>query len=252
MGFLFRLYALSIAINLLLIQINPASSSEINLISNNLYPTSYVEDGKIKGLAIEISKAVFKRAGLEYPSPQIYPYKRALYLTENSSNTVLVSLARTPTRAANFVWIGRLVVAVRFIVSRKDSLAYSIAEARELESIGVLKGSSLENQLKGMGFKNLVPLETEQTSFRMLSKQRLDAWYTSNVLLSGVLLSQGLESRSAITIGPPLSETTDVYMAASKNFPEGDFLKLKSAFQQLENEGALTSIRRKYGLESYQ
>lgn len=226
-----------------------AKASEISFIANSLYPTAYVENGKVTGLAIELAEAVFKKADVKWSSPTIYPYKRAYETARNGERVILASLARIPSRENTFSWVGKIVDAHQVFVTKSGSVDHTFETAKKLRRVGVLRGSSLEKELVKRGFKNIESVSDEETSFRMVESGRIDAWFTSNVLLAGVLLSEGFEKRDLLNVGNYVNAPVGVYVTASPGFPADELAKLQAAYNELEVEGELDKIRNRYGFE---
>ncbi len=68
-------------------------------------PFMFKQDGEITGIATDVVRATFKKAGVSLKI-QIYPWARAYKTALDKKNTMVFMLYRTPDREELFKWIG--------------------------------------------------------------------------------------------------------------------------------------------------
>ncbi|MEH6494612.1 MAG: transporter substrate-binding domain-containing protein [Pseudomonas marincola] len=214
-----------------------------------LHPTGYSENGNLKGLAVEVIREVNKRAGNRPLNLQLVPYVRAKRVLEAGNSVIIASMARTPDLEDKYIWLYKLFDAKRFYVTRKGDAKLNHTQAKSVNLIGVLRNSSFEKALKSAGNTNISAVKDERTNLRMLVAGRINAWYTSNILLSGALLGESSIGRDQITIGDIVSPNIPVYAAASRDVPSVLIGRWQDAYASMKRDGTLSKMQQKYSLQ---
>jgi len=75
----------------------PARASDLLIVTEELPPYNYQEDGVAKGLSTEVVQAVLAETGLE-AEIQFYPWARRYIMAQNRTNTLIYSMARIQER----------------------------------------------------------------------------------------------------------------------------------------------------------
>ncbi|MCP3930582.1 MAG: transporter substrate-binding domain-containing protein, partial [Bacteroidetes bacterium] len=89
-------------------------AEEYKVLTENLAPVHYEENGTVKGIATEIVLEIFKEAGMQ-PNFSVYPWKRAYHMTLNNKNTFIYTINRTENRESLFRWIGPILSKKTFL-----------------------------------------------------------------------------------------------------------------------------------------
>ena len=105
-----------------------ASHSSIVLLTENFPPYNMAKNGKnfaqnenIEGIAVDILRETFKRAGIPYSMTLRFPWQRIYQLAlENPGYGVFVT-ARVPEREQLFKWVGPLGPDDWVLLARGDS-----------------------------------------------------------------------------------------------------------------------------------
>ena len=85
--------------------IEPAHSEIIRVVTEDLPPFSYSEEGVIKGFSTEVVKIVLMEAGFRSHFNS-YPWKRAYEIALRRPNTLIYSIGRNQVREHKFKWVG--------------------------------------------------------------------------------------------------------------------------------------------------
>ena len=93
--------------SLLLISVQPPLSDNMTILTENLPPLNYVEDGLLVGPSVEIVREIQRRVGSNEPI-EVYPWARAYKMALEEENVVLFSMTHTKDRLDKFKWIGPL------------------------------------------------------------------------------------------------------------------------------------------------
>lgn len=212
----------------------------------DLHPSGFSRNGEIQGLAVEIIEEVNRRAGGDRLHLNLVPYKRAKKTVQNGGSVIISNMAKTPDIETNVVWLFKVYEVNRFYVTRSNFPKLDHSQAKSLKLVGVLRNSSLEHTLKSEGHTNISAVKDERTNLRMLLAGRIDAWYTSNMLLAGALTDEKSISRTDIRMGDILAPSVPIYAAASKDVSPELLEKWRSAFASMEKDGTVKKIKAKY------
>jgi polar amino acid transport system substrate-binding protein len=150
---------------------------ELTILTENLPPLNYLENGVLVGPSVEIVKEIQKRVGSQEPI-QVYPWARAYKMAIETKNVILFGMTYTDVRKDKFKWIGPLATKRDILVAKKGSgikLA-SLEDAKKVKRIGTLRDDTRESLLKSHGFTNLEPVSDEQLNAKKLALGRIDLW----------------------------------------------------------------------------
>jgi len=196
------------------------------------------------GVALEIIRTASQRSKIKLKE-EFVPWARAAKLATQKPNSLIVPFTRTPSRENAYTWVST-IYNLEFGFVSLNSEVNSKEAARSLPSIGVWRGSSMEEELKREGFKNLLPVSNDKTLVRMLVSGRLNAWYGS--LNEAAYNFRGITevNKKKIRYGKPV-KSFPVWIAGSKNLSQETSLKLKIAIQKMHADGTINRILEKYG-----
>jgi polar amino acid transport system substrate-binding protein len=222
---------------------------EIDILSGQIPPYSFIEDGKQKGLIVEIVEAMAKHTA-HSGKIRFLPWKRALQdVLEGGQDglpvRMIIPLNRSEEREFKFTWIQEIYIDDTVFVTKKG-LTPKIERAEQAVSMstGVLLGSPLEAQLRRLGFKNIDAAVDEETNARKLNIGRIAVWHVARMVAPFVFIQQGF-SPSDLEYSAGL-EPNDLYLAGSKKFPPGVAELWQAAFKKIKEDGTFAGIVKKY------
>ena len=145
------------------------------LVTEDLWPLNYLEDGKLKGTTPPLVKTLMDGTGLDYHI-RVLPWARAYKLAKDQPNVLIFSMHRTPARESQFQWIGRLAPASRLSLFRRTSDPSAITRLSQAKHFSVAAKINDFNYefLKAQGFTRLHPVASLQQCIRMLLRGRVD------------------------------------------------------------------------------
>jgi len=163
--------------SLLLISVSPVRSENMIVLTENLPPLNYVEDGVLVGPSVEIVTEIQRRVGSN-EKIEVYPWARAYKMALEEENIVLFSTTYTKDRHDKFKWIGPLAKKRDILVAKKSSgiEINSLEDAKKVKRIGTLRDDTRELLLKSLGFSNLESVSDEQQNAKKLILGRIDLW----------------------------------------------------------------------------
>lgn len=228
------------------------ASPSLTVVTEDLPPLNYQDGDKISGIATEIVQATLQKAGLSAP-PRVYPWARALSMTEQQENVLIYSIARIPEREQRFQWIGPLFPfseSLYKLKKRQDIQLTTLQEAKPYQ-IGVIRGYAVHEMLKREGYVDNVHLQLAKDQEQNLRK-----------LFSGktdLLVGSELDLRWRLQRHPELGRYEDlayslyleksyshVYMAFGLKTRPEMVETVRHAFEQIQADGTLDQILGKY------
>jgi len=111
----------------------------IQILTENSPPYQYLENGILKGSATQAVNEILRCAKINQ-AITLLPWKRAFQTTLTKKNTLLFSLARTPEREQQFVWITPIFSSSAYLYKLKSRTDIQIDTVQDLSgySIGTL------------------------------------------------------------------------------------------------------------------
>jgi len=157
-------------------------SAELTAVANSNPLLQYQEQGENKGPSVEILNALLTEANLN-ANLVFMPWARAFSTAKNVSNTLVLSMIRTPEREADFHWIIKVSQAVRVFISLKNESENYVSTIEQAKNklIGVVLDTAAHKELKLAGFsekKNLYIISSEVEMVRLLANNRIDLVYS--------------------------------------------------------------------------
>lgn len=227
----------------------------VQLVTEDLPPFNYEEDGKVRGAAVEAVRAILEELGLDLPI-QSYPWVRAYEMALDEPNVALFSIARTPEREDSFHWIGILAPANAYLFaleSREDIQVDSLEDAREYE-IGVFRRGAPQSYLEQHGFtvdEELVSVYGHERLYDLLRYERIDLWAVTLESVPHILADMRKKPRASLR---PVFKLSDMirgdglYLVLSKETPKETVTAFREAYRRIVDEGKLESILAEHGM----
>jgi polar amino acid transport system substrate-binding protein len=140
------------------------ATEELMFVTENYPPFNYVENGTIKGIAVDLLTGVYRHTDTTSFSDRIwvYPWSKAFETTLSRNNTVLFATVRLPERENLFKWAGPLGSERKVIFANRERV-FEITGPEDLNKyrIGVIKDDAATAQLLSLGIdpSHIVALE---------------------------------------------------------------------------------------------
>ena len=241
-----KLFLLFLAVPLVFTQI--AKSENLTILTENLPPLNYMDDGKLMGPSVEIVQEIQRRIG-STEQIQVYPWARAYKIALDVENIILFGMTQTKQRQELFKWVGPLAVKRDILIARKDAniKISSLDDAKKVMRIGTLRDDTREQLLKREGFENLESVSDEQRNAQKLAMGRIDLWaykkpgYITVCRLAGVNPNDLQEVYHLRQI--------EVSIAFSKKTSDMIVTRWHQTFQAMVADGTIQHIQDKWNLE---
>ena len=237
-----------IVVSMVLFAGQPVLSAELTILTENLPPLNYVENGVLVGPSVEIVKEIQRRLGSQEPI-QVYPWARAYKMALEEENVILFGMTHTKVRQDKFKWVGPLAKKRDILVARKGPgiKINSLEDAKKVKRIGTLRDDTRERLLQSFGFTNLESVSDEQLNAKKLALGRIDLWAYKIPGLRTVCDLAGVD----------YTEFEEVYhlreinlmIAFSKKTSDSIVEKWRNAFNQMSADGTILQIRKKWNMK---
>ncbi|WED24596.1 transporter substrate-binding domain-containing protein [Vibrio sp. JC009] len=188
----------------LLIACFSVCAEPIRIITEDYPPYNYVEDGKLKGLSVDIIKAVMKRTSLEY-TLEVLPWARGMVTTERTKNVFIFSMRRVPSREERFLWVGSLCSSAQSIYTLYNRHDIEVDSIEDLNNytVGTTINDSRETVLiaKGIPVENLTRIsghDSYERNYMKLKFGRIDLWPMDDTVAFHIVKRNGDEPEKVL------------------------------------------------------
>lgn len=233
---------------LLLALCQPAVAEQYTVLTEQLAPVHFEENGEVRGIATEIVQAIFKEANLE-PKIEVYPWKRSYSIALKEKNTFIYTINRTEKREDLFKWIGPILskeTNLYKLKSRVDIHIKSIDDVKNYTT-AVILGHSLTSKLLGHGFtegKELITTTDKKQQVKLFLKGNVDLITGNQYTIHNSLKAAG---HSMNEIEPVFLITSQgYYIGANKNTADTIINQLEQANEKIQNSELIPTLIRKY------
>jgi len=211
------------------------------VMTEDLPPFNYREDGKVVGISTAIVRHIFKQTGLslDLGDIQLYPWSRAYHDIQYFPGTALYSMARTEEREDLFCWVGPLLDVTIGIIAKKQS-NIKIASIADLEKyhIGTVRDGAPEQLLikRGVPLKNLERLAFPEQNIKKLQAGRIDLFVFNVQTTRYLMLKLGINPEDYATVF--ILKNPKLYLALHKDTDRKVVNRLQASLDEMKQPGA--------------
>ncbi|MEJ2134243.1 MAG: transporter substrate-binding domain-containing protein [Desulfofustis sp.] len=224
------------------------AAEQLTILTENLPPLNYVENGELVGSSVEIVEEIQKRTGSLEPI-QVYPWARAYKMALEEENIVLFGMTYTDDRSQLFKWVGPLATKRDILLARRDALfsITSLEDAKKVERIGTLRDDVRGKLLEKMGFTNLEPVSDEQKNAQKLALGRIDLWAYKKPGFRTVCKLAEVDPELFVEVAH-LKES-ELKIAFSKKTSDAIVSRWQKAFADMVQDGTVQRIKDKWNID---
>ncbi|MBF0193890.1 MAG: transporter substrate-binding domain-containing protein [Magnetococcales bacterium] len=164
-----------------------SNNDKITILSPNIPPVSFVKEGRVTGLGVEIVREILHRLDRSDPI-LIELWSEAFIRAQNEPNTVLLPPSRTPEREKLFQWVGPLIPEKLYLFGRKGIINSNIKQLQ----VGAVKGYASERWLIDNQY-NVVSFSSPKEGIQALIKGEVDLWINSNITMAHTAKKAGID-----------------------------------------------------------
>lgn len=219
------------------------------LLTENFPPYNMAVNGKnfaqeenIDGIAVDIVREMFKRAGVQYSLTLRFPWDRIYKLALEKPGYGVFVTARLPEREALFKWVGPIGPDDWVLLAKGDSpvnLA-SLDEAKQYR-IGAYKGDAISQYLTEKGVEHSTSLRDQENARKLMAGQ-IDLWATGDPAGRYLAKQEGISGLRTVL----RFDSAELYLALNKDTPDEVVQRLQRALDELRSEGFIDDITENY------
>jgi len=226
---------------------SPAVSwaAEMSLITEDVAPFNYIEDGKLTGVTTALVREIARRLEIEC-NIEVLPWARGYQRLRTEPNVALFTTAWTPERQALFHWVGPLYVSRMAFYARSDDSRRidSLDAAREVGAIATYQDDAAEQILQSLGFTNLDSSNSPHSNVRKLVSGRVDLWFFHSVIAPAVAREAGIDPLAIRAVHT--HRKNYFYIAISKTTAPEVVQKWQAALDAMKADGTFWWLTRKW------
>ena len=227
----------------------PSDGASLVLLTENFPPYNMAKNGKnfakednIEGIAVDIVRETFKRAGISYNLTLRFPWERIYKLALEKPGYGVFVMARLPDREALFKWVGPIGPDDWVMLAKADSKIQleSLEQARRYK-IGAYKGDAIAESLDKQGLKPMVALRDQDNAQKLMEGQ-IDLWATGDPAGRYLARQVGVNGLKTVL----RFNSAQLYLALNKDVPDEVVARLQAALDELRNSGRIDEIMARY------
>ena len=203
---------------------------------------NFAQEDNIDGIAVDIVREMYKRAGIKYSMTPRFPWERIYKLALEKPDYGVFVTARLPERESAFKWVGPIGPDDWVLLARGDSpiALKSLDEAKKYR-VGAYKGDAMAEYLAEHGFEPALALRDQENAGK-LQKGEIDLWASGDP--AGRYLAKQVGVSGLKTV---LRFNSDqLYLALNKETPDEVVQKLQAALDKMRAEGFVDDVLNSY------
>ena len=225
------------------------SDASLVLLTENFPPYNMAKNGKnfakdenIEGIAVDIVRETFKRAGISYNLTLRFPWERIYKLALEKPGYGVFVMARLPDREALFKWVGPIGPDDWVLLAKADSkIQLDDLEHARRYMIGAYKGDAIAETLEKQGLNPVVVLRDQDNAQKLMDGQ-IDLWATGDPAGRYLARQVGVTGLKTVL----RFNSAQLYLALNRDVPDETVAKLQAALDQLRSEGRVEQIMADY------
>lgn len=226
-----------------------SSDYSVVLLTENFPPYNMAINGKnfaqedsIDGIAVDIVKEMFKRAGVQYSLTLRFPWDRIYKLALEKPGYGVFVTARLPERESQFKWVGPIGPDDWVLLARADSkISLNNLDEAKKYRVGAYKGDAMADYLAEHGFEPVLALRDQENAGK-LQDGSIDLWASGDP--AGRYLAKQVGVTGLKTV---LRFNSDqLFLALNRETPDAVVQKLQAALDKMRSEGFVDDVLNSY------
>ncbi|MBF0369061.1 MAG: transporter substrate-binding domain-containing protein [Magnetococcales bacterium] len=160
---------------------------QVTILAPNIPPVSFMKEGRLTGLGVEVVREILQRMGREDPI-HIELWSEAFQRAQEEPNTALLPPSRTPAREKLFQWVGPLIPEMLYLFGRKEPYGSNLKALRT----GAVSGYASERWLLDNGYQ-VIPFPDPAKGIQALVNGEIDLWINSNITMAHTAQKAGVD-----------------------------------------------------------
>jgi len=231
--------------NILIFLSSPIFAGELNIMTENLPPFNFEENGALKGISADILKTIMNKSGQKMNEIKVYPWARAYDTIQKDPDTVLFSVARTAERESLFKWVGPVYKLVIGAIGKKGTAVNGVADLNKYK-IGTVRDGAPEQLLikEGIDATKLDRTGDPNSNIKKLEAGRIDLFVFNVPTAKYLMKNQGVDGKQFDVVY--VLKEAELYIAFNKSVDDALIAKLQKELDALKASGEYDKIVAKY------
>ena len=247
-----RLLLLSAAACLLLSSLARAAVDEnysVVLMTENFPPYNMATNGKnyareenLNGVAVEVVREMFTRAGIKYHMTLRFPWARIYKLALEKPNHGVFVTARLEEREKLFKWVGPIGPDDWVMLAKADSpiTLANLDEAKQYR-VGAYQGDAISEHLLSKGLQPMTALR-DQENVQKLLEGKIDLWATGDPAGRYLAKQEGVSGLKTVL----RFDSAQLFLALNPETPDEVVSKLQAELDKMRQEGFIDKVLKRY------
>ena len=206
------------------------------------------EETNVENFFVDLSKEIFKRAGLRLRVQPHYWLKaqKTVMRAKPELGYLIVPLTRTAEREHDFDWLLPIEKYQLQLISNDTKV--NVLDTNSLKALPVcaLRESPAQYKLQELGFTNIKAEIREKKCYEHLMTGKVKVVMSYGELSAKARFANVGGSAADLKFGLAFREET-LYLASSKQvMAAGDLEKIKNALEEMKADGTYAQFRNKY------
>ncbi len=203
---------------------------------------NFAQEDNIDGIAVDVVREMFKRAGIKYSLTLRFPWDRIYKLALEKPDYGVFVTARLPEREALFKWVGPIGPDDWVLLARGDSklVVNNLQQAKQYR-IGAYKGDAIAEHLEKQGLQPVTSLRDQENAKKLMAGQ-IDLWATGDPAGRYLARQEGVSGLKTVL----RFNSAQLYLALNREVPDEVVQKLQSELDKMRAEGIVDSILNSY------
>ncbi|SHL20448.1 substrate-binding periplasmic protein [Phytopseudomonas punonensis] len=203
---------------------------------------NFAQEDNVDGIAVDVVREMFKRAGIKYSLTLRFPWDRIYKLALEKPDYGVFVTARLPEREGLFKWVGPIGPDDWVLLARGDSklVVNNLQQAKQYR-IGAYKGDAIAEHLEKEGLQPVTSLRDQENAKKLMAGQ-IDLWATGDPAGRYLARQEGVSGLKTVL----RFNSAQLYLALNKGVPDEVVQKLQSELDKMRAEGIVDSILNSY------
>lgn len=203
---------------------------------------NFAQEDNVDGIAVDVVREMFKRAGVSYSLTLRFPWDRIYKLALEKPGYGVFVTARLPEREELFKWVGPIGPDDWILLARGDSnlVVNNLQQAKQYR-IGAYKGDAIAEHLEKQGLQPVTSLRDQENAKKLVGGQ-IDLWATGDPAGRYLARQEGVSGLKTVL----RFNSAQLYLALNREVPDEVVQKLQSELDKMRAEGLVDKILNSY------
>lgn len=203
---------------------------------------NFAREENLAGIAVEIVRETFNKAGIAYVMTLRFPWARAYKMALEMPNNGAFVMARLPEREKLFKWVGPIGPDDWVMLARADSNINLISlEQAKSYRVGAYKGDAIDEHLRKQGLQPISSLRDQENAHKLMAGT-IDLWATGDPAGRYLAKQEGVTGLKTVL----RFDSAELYLALNEQTPDEVVERLQKALDELRAAGEVDKIFQKY------